>query len=110
MSTEITERDEPNLAEIKKRKRIQKSQIKSKIKTASSKRYVVAIKVFVTPEEKQQLELKAQKENFKSLSNLIRYHLGLNLNESGRRKRISKDFFNNIDDAEIDRLLSNSLG
>ena len=55
-----------------------------KKKVISQKRFVEAVKVFMTPEEK--LDLQTKVGDFKSLSNYIRHHLGMGLNETGRKK------------------------
>lgn len=93
--------------QIKKQRRIRKTKQKPAV---SSKRYVVAVKVFVTPEEKNQLEMRSKKGDFTSVSNLIRHHLGLSLNETGRRKQIPKDFFNKVSVDEIEKLFKEHLG
>ncbi len=59
-----------------------------KKKVISQKRFVEAVKVFMTPEEK--LDLQTKVGDFKSLSNYIRHHLGLGLNESGRKKKFTE--------------------
>ena len=83
---------------------------------APQKRYVVAVKVFMTPEEKRQIESRVG--DFKSLSNLIRHHLGLNLNSTGRRKNLSEEenvsgkafSLGDISDSDIDALIKSGLG
>lgn len=59
-------------------------------KNPSQKRNVVAVKVFMTPEEKQTIENKVGDfKSIKSLSNIIRYHLGLPSNSIGRQKKLN---------------------
>lgn len=87
--------------------RNQKPKISGGKNIAPQKRNVVAVKVFMTPEEKQIIENRVG--DFKSISNLIRYHLGLSSNVIGRRKKLSEDCFK-LDDAEIENLLANSFG
>lgn len=54
----------------------------------SQKRFVSAIKVFLTDAEKE--EILAKVGNFKSISNYIRHHLGLTPNAVGRKRRYTK--------------------
>ena len=56
-------------------------------KRRSQQRLVIATKVFVTATEKELLL--AQAADFNSISNYIRHRLGLNLNETGRRRKIA---------------------
>lgn len=84
-----------------------KSPTNNQKNSVPQKRNVVAVKVFMTPEEKQIVENRVG--DFKSISNLIRYHLGLPSNVIGRRKKPSENFFI-FDDDEIENLLANNFG
>lgn len=55
-------------------------------KIRSQKRNVVPLKLFVSPTEKNELEVRAGERNC-SLSNYIRLNLGLAPNEAGRKKQ-----------------------
>lgn len=89
-----------NLAPITAQKTIQK-------KSCSQKRNVVTLKIFVTPEEKIQIE--KQVGEFKSVSNLLRHYLGLKPNVKGRRKQVPRDLLN-LNDEEFDELFKNFPG
>lgn len=59
-----------------------------KKKVISQKRVVETVKVFMTREEK--LDLQSKVGDFKSLSNYIRHHLGMGLNETGRKRKFTE--------------------
>ena len=58
----------------------------STTKNVGPQRFVSALKVFVNDAEKELLQSRAQ--GFNSVSNYIRHHLGLSLNETGRKRKI----------------------
>ena len=67
---------------------------------ASQKRFVSAVKVFLTDAEKEVIREKVG--NFNSLSNYIRHHLGLPINTVGRKKRHIKSALDlDLDELEI---------
>lgn len=72
----------------------------SKKKSRSQKRNVIPKKFFVLPEEEEILEKDAKGRGI-SFSNYIRFLIGLNLNEKGRKKRNVTAAFD-LDDLHLD--------
>jgi hypothetical protein len=83
MKDKITEKmgQKEKAGKVKKTKKIKKSK---NTNVASQKRFVSAVKVFLTDAEKEVIREKVG--NFNSLSNYIRHHLGLPINTVGRKK------------------------
>ncbi len=83
-----------NVEKSKKAKRTENSKTPKTSKrnstgnVASQKRFVSAIKVFLTDAEKEKILAKVG--NFKSISNYIRHHLGLTPNAVGRKRCYTK--------------------
>ncbi len=77
-----------------------KSPQNSEKKSRSQKRNVIPKKFFVLPEEEEILEKDAKGRGI-SFSNYIRFLIGLNLNEKGRKKRNVTAAFD-LDDLHLD--------
>jgi hypothetical protein len=88
----------------------QAKRVKSKRKknAGSQKRFVVAMKFFVSPEEKEKVLSESVK--FGSISNYVRHHLGFVAQSVGRKKKNITPAFeiSETDEAEILEIL-NSL-
>lgn len=90
-----------NTGKIKEMRKIEKLLKTKKGKprnVAPQKRFVSAVKVFLTDAEKEVIREKMG--NFNSLSNYIRHHLGLPINTVGRKKRYTESAL----DLDLDEL------
>ena len=97
----ISEIIEQNLTELQPIKQSKKALSKNVV---PQKRKVIAVKVFVTPEEKNELENSIGE--FNSLSNFIRHRLGLPANNTGRPKtKNQKTKLFDFDETEIENML-----
>lgn len=97
MKDKITEKNKQitKPGKVKKTKKIKNSKNGN---VASQKRFVSAVKVFLTDTEKEAIDKKVG--NFNSLSNYIRHHLGLPINTVGRKKRYTESAL----DLDLDEL------
>lgn len=97
----INENIEQNITELPLIKETKKTVRKNVV---PQKRKVIAVKVFMTPEEKNELEKRVGE--FNSISNFIRHRLGLSANNIGRPKtknQLTKLF--DLDETEIENML-----
>ena len=83
----MKDKNTEKIKEMKKVERAAKTKKTKKDRTGNvslQKRFVSAVKVFLTDAEKEAIREKVG--NFNSLSNYIRHHLGLPINTVGRKK------------------------
>lgn len=73
---------------VKNSKTCKSRKTNSRKNVVSQKRFVSAVKVFLTDKEKK--EILAKMGNFKSVSNYIRHQLGLMPNEVGRKRHFTE--------------------
>ncbi len=86
------------MTNLKKLKKIKSKQTK-KVKIAvSQKRYVLPMKFYVTPEERD--FVLSESERFGSISNFVRHQIGLRIQTVGRKKRYVEAAFEVFDTEE----------